>query len=145
MAYGDPLVWTTPYGNIGLPLTATEVLYGYDGILKQSIGGASIPFYTDPKNIIAISVGAIAPWPNPSGVAVEPYVGIGHDVLKEIPVLNQFQSAHLNIFGRYASTQGGRFGAGISFSYAFFGGSIAPPALTLAAPTPVSTPTPVAQ
>jgi hypothetical protein len=89
-----------------------------------------------------VSVGAIAPWPNTSGVAVEPYLAVGHDILKEIPVLNQFQSAHLNIFGRYASTQGGRFGAGISVSYAFLGGSIMPPPPTLAPPPPAL---PVAQ
>lgn len=120
----SPLVWQTPYGTMGLPLDATEVLVGYDGILKQAIGGASVPFYSDPKNIIVASIGAIAPWPNPSGVAVEPYLAVGHDILKEIPVLGNFKSAHLNIFGRYAATDGGKFGAGMSFSYAFGGGSL---------------------
>lgn len=118
VSHADPLVWSTPYGTIGLPLTATEVLFGYDGILKQAIGGASVPIYTDPKQIIAISVGAVAPWPNMSGVAIEPYVGIGHDVLREIPTLNQYKSFHLNVFGRYAASQGGRFGAGAAASYA---------------------------
>lgn len=121
---GDPLVWQTPYGTMGLPLSATEVLLGYDGILKQAIGGASVPFYADPKNIITASVGAVAPWPNPSGVSVEPYLALGHDILKEIPGLSEFTSCHLNIFGRYAATEGGRFGAGLSFSYAFAGGSL---------------------
>lgn len=123
--FADPLVWKTPYGTMGLPLDATEVLIGYDGILKQAIAGASVPFYTDPRDIVTASVGAVAPWPNESGPAVEPYVGLGHDVLKEIPGLNQFKSAHLNVFGRYAATQGGKFGAGVSFSYAFAGGSLA--------------------
>jgi hypothetical protein len=137
----SPLVWQTAYGTMGLPLDATEILMGYDGILKQTIGGASVPFYTDPKNIVVASVGAIAPWPNPNGVAIEPYLALGHDILKEIPYLSQFNSAHLNIFGRYASTQGGKFGAGLSFSYAFGGGSLtaSPPVPTSA---PVSTPVP---
>ena len=123
---GDPLVWQTPYGTVGLPLSATEVLMGYDGVLKQAIAGASVPFYTDPKGIIAASVGAVAPWPNANGPAVEPYLGLGHDVLKEIPALSQFTSLHLNIFGRYAATQGGRFGAGLAVSYAFGGGTLPP-------------------
>jgi hypothetical protein len=119
------MTWTTPYGTVGLPLDATEVLLGYDGILKQAIGGASVPVYTDPKNIIVASVGAVAPWPNTGGgVAVEPLVMVGHDILREIPTLNEFQSLHINIFGRYASTEGGRFGAGVAVSYAFGGGSL---------------------
>jgi len=122
--HADNLVWNTPYGTVGLPLSATEVLLGYDAILKQSIGGASVPIYADPKNIVVASVGAVAPWPNQNGPAVEPYLGIGHDILKEIPTLNQFKSLHLNIFGRYAATQGGKFGAGASVSYAFAGGSL---------------------
>lgn len=126
LGHSDPLVWKTPYGTVGLPLDATEILSGYDGILKQAIAGASVPFYVDPKNIITASVGAVAPWPNANGPAVEPYVGIGHDVLREIPTLNQFKSLHLNVFGRYAATSGGRFGAGASLSYAFAGGSLQP-------------------
>lgn len=124
-AFAGNLVWQTPYGTMGLPLDATEVLMGYDGVLKQAIGGASVPVYTDPKGIITGSIGAVAPWPN-SDTAVEPYVALGHDLLKEIPGLNQFKSAHFNVFGRYAATQGGKFGAGAAFSYAFGGGSLTP-------------------
>jgi len=113
------LVWQTPYGQIGIPLQQTEALIGYDGILKQAIAGASLPVYTDPKAIISIQVGAVAPWPT-TAPAVEPYVGVGHDILKEIPGLNQYKSLHLNIFGRYAATQGGKFGAGASVSYSLF-------------------------
>jgi hypothetical protein len=140
----DQMAWDTPYGTFGLPLNATEVLLGYDGILKQAIGGASVPFYTDPKGIVTASVGAVAPWPN-RGAFVEPYLGLGHDMLKEIPGLNQFTSAHLNIFARYAATQGGKFGAGLSFSYAFAGGALVPPPQTAPPPPPppqVSKPAP---
>jgi len=117
---GDMMVWKTEYGTVGLPFQATEGLIGYDGILKQSIAGASLPIYTDPKNVLALQVGAIAPWPNESGSTVEPYIGFGHDLARELPVLSEYKSLHLNIFGRYASTQGGRFGAGISVSYSLF-------------------------
>lgn len=126
-AAADPLVWQTPYGTMGLPLEATELLIGYDGVLKQAIAGASVPFYTDPKNIVTASVGAVAPWPNASGVAVEPLLMLGHDILREISTLSEFKSLHLNIFGRYAATQGGKFGAGLAVSYAFAGGSLTAP------------------
>lgn len=120
-ANADSLVWNTPYGTIGLPFSSTELLVGYDGILKQAIGGASLPVYTDPKKIISLQVGAVAPWPT-NGAGVEPYIAVGHDIAREIPYLQQFASFHLNAFGRYATAQG-KAGAGISASYSFGSGS----------------------
>jgi hypothetical protein len=130
--YGNAgnLTWMTPYGTFNLDLQTTEAVLGYDGILRQAIGGASVPVYTDPKGIAALQIGAIAPWPNASGVAVEPYVAVGHDIAKEIPFLAQYHNLHLNAFGRYAATQGGRFGAGASIAYSFGG----------AEPVPVASP-----
>ena len=115
-AFAD-MTWVTPLGTIGLPLQATEAVLGYDAILKQSIGGASLPVYTDPKGIVSLQVGAVAAWPN-NGASVEPYIALGHDILKEIPTLNQFKNCHVNVFGRYASEQG-KAGEGVSFSYSF--------------------------
>lgn len=132
--WGAPLQWSIPYvGMINLNLTTTEALVGYDGILKQAIGGASLPVWTDPKGIVALEAGAVAPWPT-NQATIEPYLALGHDIAKEIPGLNQYQSLHLNLFGRYATDQG-KAGAGISFSYSFAGGT-ASPAPT---PTPVTT------
>lgn len=111
------LTWETPIGTIGLPLTATEALIGYDAVLKQSIGGISVPIYTDPKKFVALQAGAVAPWQT-NGPTIEPYLALGHDILREIPLLSQYQSAHLNVFGRYASNQG-KAGLGVSFSYSF--------------------------
>lgn len=111
------MTWTTPIGTIGLPFTATEALLGYDAVLKQSIGGASLPVYTDPKNIVSLQVGAVAAWPN-NGATIEPYIALGHNILKEIPSLANLSSCRLNVFGRYASEQG-KAGVGLSFSYAF--------------------------
>jgi hypothetical protein len=116
-ARADQLVWDTPAGNFNLNLQSTEALLGYDAILKQSIAGASLPVYTDPKGIIAVQLGAVAPWPT-NAAGVEPYLAAGHDILKEIPYFNQFSSCHLNIFGRYATSQG-KAGVGLSFSYSF--------------------------
>lgn len=111
------LTWNTPIGTVGLPLSATEALVGYDAVLKQSIGGFSLPVYTDPKKIVSLQLGAVAPWQT-NGPTIEPYLAAGHDILREIPVLSQYQSAHVNVFGRYASNQG-KAGVGVSFSYSF--------------------------
>jgi len=116
MAFAD-LTWVTPLGTIGLPVQATEAVLGYDAILKQSIGGASLPVYTDPKGIVSLQVGAVAAWPN-NGATVEPYLSLGHNILREIPSLAQFTNCHVNVFGRYASEQG-KAGLGVSFSYSF--------------------------
>jgi hypothetical protein len=115
-AFAD-LTWQTPLGTIGLPFQATEAVLGYDAILRQSIGGASLPIYTDPKSIVSLQIGAVAAWPN-NGASIEPYIALGHDILKEIPSLSQFTNCHVNVFGRYASEQG-KAGLGISFSYSF--------------------------
>ena len=114
---GSPLSWDTPYGNFNLDLTTTEALLGYDAVLKQAIAGMSVPVYSDPKGIVTLELGAVAPWPT-NNAAVEPYLSLGHDIAKEIPGLNQYQSLHLNIFGRYATSEG-KAGVGLSFSYSF--------------------------
>ena len=118
-AFADqPLQWNVPYvGMLNLNLTTTEALIGYDGVLKEAIGGVSLPVWTDPKQIVALQLGGVAPWPT-NGASVEPYVALGHDIAKEIPGLNQYKSIHLNAFGRYSSSQG-KAGAGVSFSYSF--------------------------
>lgn len=132
LVWGDqPLQWSTPVGDFNLNLTATQALLGYDAVLKQAIGGMSVPVYTDPKGIVTLQLGAGAPWPT-NGATVEPLFLAGHNILKEIPGLNQYQNASLNIFGRYASNNG-KAGAGIAFSYAFGGGSVSPPSV---APVP---------
>ena len=114
----DQLVWQTPFGTVGLPFTATNALIGYDAILKQAIGGASVPVYTDPKAIVSVNLGAVAPWPVGNQSTIQPYISASHNILKEIPTLNQFQSLGVNIFGRYDPALG-KAGMGISFSYAF--------------------------
>ena len=117
-AFADTLQWQVPYvGLINLNATTTEALLGYDGINKEAIGGASLPVWTDPKGVVALQLGAVAPWPT-NGASVQPYVAIGHDIAKEIPGLNQYKSIHLNAFGRYDS-ENGKAGCGISFSYSF--------------------------
>lgn len=117
------MTWNTPIGTIGLPVTATEAVLGFDAILKQSVAGVSLPVYIAPNDLVRLQVGAVAAWPN-TGATVEPYIALSHNILKEIPTLNQFKSCEVNVFGRYASEQG-KAGLGVAFSYAFAGGPVA--------------------
>lgn len=119
---GQPIVWQTPIGTFGIPLNATEALTGYDGINKIAIAGFSIPVYADPFGILAIQLGAVAPWQT-NGATIQPYVGAGHDIAREIPGLKDYKSCHINVFGRWDS-ENGRAGAGVSASYAFAGGAL---------------------
>lgn len=121
-SHAGDLTWQTPLGTFGFPFAATEALIGYDGINKQAIGGFSLPVWTDPRNIIALQLGAVSPWQT-NEAGVQPYVAAGHDILRDIPALDQYKSVHLNIFGRW-DTGNGAAGAGIGFSYAFAGGAL---------------------
>jgi hypothetical protein len=113
VASADPLVWQVPYfGTVNLNLQTTEAVLGYDAVLKQAIGGVSLPVYTDPKGILTLQVGADAPWQN-NNATVEPLILAGHDILKEIPSLSQYKTLHLNVFARYASEQG-KAGVGVA-------------------------------
>ena len=116
--WGNSLQWQTPIGLLNLDATTTQALVGYDAVLKQAIGGASLPVYTDPKGIVTLQLGAVAPWPVGNQATVQPYISAGHNLLKEIPALSVYQNAAVNVFGRYDPGQG-KAGAGISFSYAF--------------------------
>lgn len=120
VAMADTLTWSTPYGTIGLPVTATESLVGYDVLEKQAIAGLSLPVYTSPKNILVLEIGAVGAWPT-AGAVVQPYISMGHDILPEISQMTGIPvptAAHLNVFARYDSTTG-KAGVGPSFSYSF--------------------------
>jgi len=123
-AFANDLTWVTPVGTFGLPFQASEALVGYDAVLKQAIGGVSLPVYTDPLGFAALQLGAVAAWPN-NGSGVEPYVALGHDFAKEIPALAEYKTVHLNVFGRYA-TERGKAGVGVSVSYSFAGKPLEP-------------------
>ena len=117
-AFADqPLVWNTPYGLINLNVSTSEELIGYDAILKQAIGGIAQPVYTDPKRIVTFHLGAVAPWPVGNQSTIQPLISAGHNILKEIPVLNQYPNAQLNVFGRYVPGQG-KAGVGAALTYA---------------------------
>lgn len=117
-AHADQLVWSLPggVGTVGLPFQATEALYGYDFALKQNIVGASLPVLTI-KDIVSGQVGAVGAFASQS-LNVQPYLGLGVDILRFVPTLNEFKSLHLNGFGRWATDQG-KLGGGLSLSYSF--------------------------
>ena len=117
-AFADTLQWQVPnFGLVNLNLTTTEALVGYDGINRVALAGVSLPVYTDPKGIITLQLGAVSPWQS-NEATVQPYIAAGHDIAREIPILAQFKSFHLNVFSRYDSGNG-KAGAGASASYSF--------------------------
>lgn len=111
----DTLQWQTPIGLVNLNLKTTETLIGYDGILKQALGGIDLPVYTTPKNIATLKLGADAPWQT-NGATIEPMVLAGHNILGDIPAMAAYPQAQINVFGRYSPEQG-KAGAGIAFTY----------------------------
>lgn len=118
----DQLSWQLPgdIGTIGLPFESTELLYGYDIVLEQSIAGASLPvlkLFTGSKYEFEGQVGAVGAWPT-DDPAVEPYLALGKDIAPYVPVLQRFKSLHLNGFGRYSISKDS-LGAGLSVSYSF--------------------------
>lgn len=132
----QPLVWDTPYGLFNLNVETSEELIGYDAILKQAIGGVAQPIYTDPKGIITFHIGAGAPWPVGNQATIQPIFMAGHNILKEIPGINQYPDAQMNVFARYVSGNG-RAGVGVAFSYSP-GGVASPSNPTVASPVPSS-------
>lgn len=118
--FADPLIWSTPFGVVNFNLTTLETGMGYDGYNKKAVAIASVPVYSLPRDILALQLGVDGAWPTGNAPLVEPYVAAGHDLLREIPVLANYKSAHLNIFGRWDTTNG-KPGVGASFTYAFGG------------------------
>lgn len=119
LAHADTLQWQTPIGLFNLNLKTTESLVGYDGVLKQALAGVGFPFYTTPKNIVTLKLGADAPWQS-KGATVEPMVLAGHNILQDIPAMATYPNLQFNIFGRYAS-ESGKAGAGAALTWSFGG------------------------
>lgn len=118
-AHADTLQWQTPIGLINLNLATTEAVTGYDAVLKQAIAGLAVPVYTSPGDYVTLKVGADAPWQT-NGKTVEPLVLAGHNIFGDIPAMDAYPNAQLNVFGRWAA-ESGKAGAGIAFSYSFGG------------------------
>lgn len=119
-----------PYGigSVQLPWQSTEIVYGFmrpiKGGLWHEIAGASLPIVTIGKlssgyRIIDGSLGAVGAWPSQSD-PVDAYGGFGHDFVQDIPGLNEFKSAHLNVGGSYSNALTG-WCWGFTGSYAFGG------------------------
>lgn len=114
----DNLTWDLPYGigSVGLPFQSTEALFGGDFVLKAGIAGASLPVL-DIKDIVYGQLGAVGVYPGDSPY-VEPYLALGIDIKRYVPLLSELKSFKVNGFGRW-DTELGKPGAGISISYSF--------------------------
>jgi len=123
-AKADGLSWNLgSWGTVQLPGSYSDIspLYGYDFIQKQQIVGADATLLTLFKEVNGY-VGAVGAFES-QGPNVEPYLALGADVAKYVPVLNQFKSVSVQGFGLYSTSVGGRFdqhlGAGLAVSYSF--------------------------
>lgn len=122
ICWADGLQWGLPggFGTVQLPFQSTELLLGEDFVLGQGIGGVSLPVLTlFPGKLMQLDgqLGAVGAFPTQSA-NVQPYLALGKDIARLIPVLDSFKSLHINGFGRYA-TDVGKPGAGVSVSYSF--------------------------
>jgi hypothetical protein len=123
MSFAESLQWQIPnFGLVNLNVDTTEALTGYDAVLKQALAGFDLPLYTCPGDYITLKIGADAPWQNGGGATVEPLILAGHNILGDIPALDAYSNLQLNVFGRWSS-ETGKAGAGVAFTYSFAGGS----------------------
>lgn len=129
-AQADGLAWDLPWGIgvVELPTSLTDLMptIGQDFIKAKTIGAITTPVVTLFKEVKGY-VGAAGAYhfnEPVTGRYVEPYLALGADVKKYIPVLNQFTALHIHGFGRYDTTEGGpsiknHLGAGLAVAYKF--------------------------
>lgn len=129
-AYAENLQVDLPYGigSVQLPWASTEVLTGGMKPIKggnvEWVSGVSLPIITLGKlasgyRIIDGSLGGIFAVPN-QGAVPDAYGGLGHDIVQDIPGLNQYKSAHANAGISYSNAAHGWIWGG-TLSYAFGG------------------------
>lgn len=130
VAHADNLQVDLPYaiGSVQLPWQSTEVVYGamkpIKGGVWHQVAGASLPIITIGKlangyRIFDGSLGGVVSIPS-DGAKPDAYGGFGHDLIQDIPTLNQYKSAHANIGGSYSNASRGWCWGG-TLSYAFGG------------------------
>ena len=124
-AQAEDLQWNLPWGigTVQLPTEGKDIIptVGRDFVLNDNIGGVSASLLTLYKEVNGYA-GVVGAWDS-KDAAVEPYLALGADVIKYVPMFNQFKSLQLHGFGRYSTTHGGSFkehlGAGIALAYSF--------------------------
>lgn len=128
-AQADGLQWQLPggIGTVQLPSTGYDILplVGYDFLQRQEIAGAATSVLTLFREVNGY-VGAVGEF-HSQAPNIQPYLALGADVKKYIPVLSQFQSLQVHGFGRWDTASGGSFeahlGAGLAVAYKFGGAS----------------------
>lgn len=134
IARADALVWDIPggIGSFQLPTSFTDLMptIGQDFVKQKTIGAISTPVLTlfgEVKGYVG-AAGAYHFNEPVTGRYIEPYLALGADIKKYVPVLNQFEALHIHGFGRYDTTEGGpkiisHLGAGVAVAYKFGGAS----------------------
>lgn len=125
-ANASQIKWELPggIGTVQLPISLSDAVpvYGYDMVRKQQIVGVSTSLLTLFKEVDGY-VGAVGVF-HSEAPNVEPYLALGSDVKKYVPILNQFSCVQLHGFGRYSTSSGGRsfgahLGAGLALAYKY--------------------------
>jgi len=124
-AHADGMQWNLPYGigTVQLPTKGEDLLptFGRDFVKQQTIVGVSSSLLTLYKEVNGY-VGVVGEF-HSQAPNVQPYLALGADVAKYIPIVNQFKALQVHGFGRYVSSEGGSFtehlGAGIAVAYSF--------------------------
>lgn len=138
----NPLQWEIPggIGTVQLPVSTEDILplAGYDFVQKEAIAGASTPLLTLFKEIngYAGAVGAF----NTKGPYIQPYLAVGSDFARYVPVLRQVQNLEIQAFVRYVPSGTGEkhYGAGGAIAYKFGDPKPIPPAAPSQPPAPVA-------
>lgn len=125
-SHADGLQWDLPWGvgTVQLPTSGSDIipLIGRDFVRDQTIVGVSASLLTLYKEVHGY-VGCVGEFET-QAPNVQPYLALGADVAKYIPILNQFKSLQVHGFGRYATSSGGsniseHLGAGLALAYSF--------------------------
>lgn len=151
-AFADGLQWNLPggIGTVQIPVSPADIIpvIGYDGIQKEVIAGGSASLLTLFKEIngYAGAVGAF----QTHGPYFQPYLAVGSDFARYVPVLRQVQNLEVHAFARYIpSPESGQknYGAGGALAYRFGPPTPVPPQAPSQPPAPAGalpplTPTP---
>lgn len=143
-ATAEGLHWDLPggIGTIQLPVNPTDILpvIGYDFVQKEAIAGAAASLITLFKEIngYAGGVGSF----NTKGPFGQPYLAIGSDFARYVPVLRQVQNLQVHAFVRYvpSGTNEKNYGSGLSIAYKFGPPTPPPPQAASEPPGPPAPP-----
>ena len=124
-AQAEGLQWDLPWGigTVQLPDSGKDImpLVGRDFVLNKTIAGLSTQVLTVAKSVEGYA-GAVGDFQS-QGPNIQPYLAIGANVRKYVPIIKQLSALQIHGFGRWDTTEGAVFkdhlGAGVAASYKF--------------------------